>query len=219
MKQTPQQFRDLAESAELYDQSEAVGNKFNLHIDQIGELDAEIRDVLNGVSESTDFSKHIMQRLEIDRSLADQIVQEVNKAIFDTLRQKMQDHTAQEQKQSTISSLEQAGGFNIERKEEAKNAEIKPLDRNQLLQSLENPPRHSHHTANPPANLPSGDTAVIPQTKPSVVESPHTEPIVDYLLQNPLVQGEHKTVVQPPKSQQEPTQKAPRGPDPYREIV
>lgn len=110
MSKTPIEFRKLAESPELYDTCEAVGNKFNLHIDQIGEMSAEICDILNGASESKDFTNHIMERLEIDQKLTDAIVVEVNKVVFQALRDKMQGKSSAD----TISSIESAGGFTIE---------------------------------------------------------------------------------------------------------
>ena len=69
----PQQIKRLAFSPEIYKQTEKIGDMFNLHIDQIGELDAEITDIFMGKSESKKFVEHIITRLEIDRKLANQI--------------------------------------------------------------------------------------------------------------------------------------------------
>src|SRR5690348_837509 len=93
MENIPQQFKELARSAELYDTVEKIGATFDLHIDQIGELDAEIRDILEGSSQSADFSKHVAERLEIDRSLAEKITLAVNKEIFGAIKSKLQSMT------------------------------------------------------------------------------------------------------------------------------
>ncbi|MEN9912658.1 MAG: hypothetical protein RLY66_66 [Candidatus Parcubacteria bacterium] len=169
MKQTPQQFRDLADSAELYDRSEAIGAKFGLLIDQIGELDAEIRDILNGVSDSEDFIKHIIQRLEIDRGLAEKIVTEVNVAVFQTLKDQMQARTDAQDIQDSISSVEKVGDFRIEKDRVPADPKVTAADRSKILDSLENPPAQGG-------------------AYPKSVSTDHTEPLVDHLLQNSVGQ-------------------------------
>lgn len=223
MNQTPPEFKKLAESVELYDQSEAIGAKFGLHIDQVGELDAEIRDILNGVSESADFAKHVVERLEINRKLADEIVVEVNKAVFQTLREQMQSSEASAQTAtqtaSTISNIEQVGGFSIEKPAAVSINKITAADRGTALEHLENPPVNRGST--------SGHEA-------------HTEPLVDHLLQNSVSAGTHKQHVEPhvpdnlpivgetpftqtpinipPKAPEAPKPAPRTGPDPYREM-
>jgi hypothetical protein len=111
MDNIPKQFKDLAESAELYDQSEKVGNKFGLMIDQIGELDAEIRGVLLGLFKPTDFPQHLVERLEIKLDVAQQITEEVNKEIFQVIKAKLQAETPVD---NSNADLEKIGDFTIE---------------------------------------------------------------------------------------------------------
>ncbi len=111
MENIPKQFKDLAESAELYDQSEKVGEKFGLMIDQIGELDAEIRGVLLGLFKPADFPQHLVERLEIKSDVAQKITEEVNKEIFQVIKAKLQAETPPE---NIHSDLEKVGGFTIE---------------------------------------------------------------------------------------------------------
>ncbi len=170
MHQTPPEFKKLADSAELYDRSEAIGAKFGLLIDQVGELDAEIRDILNGVSESSDFIKHIMARLEINRDLAEKIVEEVNKAVFQTLKDQMQAQAAIEDTKTSISNIEKVGGFSIEKDRTATEPKVTSADREKILDHLENPPTQ-------PATYPKSNS---PEN--------HTEPLVDHLLQNSVGQ-------------------------------
>ncbi|MBP6858555.1 MAG: hypothetical protein KBC33_01850 [Candidatus Pacebacteria bacterium] len=169
MHQTPPEFKKLADSAELYDRSEAIGAKFGLLIDQVGELDAEIRDILNGVSESGDFIKHIMQRLEIDRGLAEKIVAEVNAAVFQTLKEQIQAQTTVEENAASVANIEKVGGFSIEKERVATESKVSAADRSQILEHLENPP------------VPKGA-----YSKSS--SDNHTEPLVDHLLQNSVGQ-------------------------------
>jgi hypothetical protein len=204
MSDIPTQLKELASSPDLYIQSEKVGNKFNLHIDQIGELDAEIRDVLDGFSKSSDFVKHIMERLEIDRGTAEKITEEVNKEVFGSIREQLQkmqsdikDDNAVVDEQITIkpqqsmADLERVGGFTIEPTGQNGNgsgavpanlpgAEAVTESREDLVSGIENPT--SMMTSNP----------II--TKPSVAlpEESHTDILVDHLLANPTGAAEEK---------------------------
>lgn len=169
MHQTPPEFKKLADSAELYDRSEAIGAKFGLLIDQVGELDAEIRDILNGVSESGDFIKHIMARLEIDRGLAEKIVAEVNVAVFQTLKEQIQAQTIVEENAASVANIEKVGGFSIEKEKAVPEPKVTAADRSRILDHLENPPA----------------PAVTDYASSS---NNHTEPLVDHLLQNSVGQ-------------------------------
>ena len=89
-KEIPEQFKEFVKSQQLSDSIQKIGKLFNLHIDQIGELGAEIRDILLGISKSSDFTKHVAERLEISRGDAEKIMEEVNKEVFQTLRMTLQ---------------------------------------------------------------------------------------------------------------------------------
>ena len=228
MPDIPQQFIDFADSAELYDQVKRVGDRFSLHIDQIGELDAAIADVLYGVDKAQDFSMHIAERLEIDRKAADLITQEVNQQIFEALKQKMQSQTIPEPLASvTISPLERAGNFSIE--PDISTAPIgkmgggnsmgrwgtmapeKPVeDRSAILKHIEDP------------TVPASKSA-------GTAETAHYEPLVDQLLNGPAAIPAEKIVRKPdiplpPKSptvsvhSAQPPRNLPTD-DPYREAV
>lgn len=227
MSDIPTQLKELANSPDLYIQSEKVGNKFNLHIDQIGELDAEIRDVLDGFSKSSDFIKHIMERLEIDRVTADKITEEVNKEVFGSIREQLQkmqsevkgdDGIVGEQMtikpQQSMADLERVGGFTIE-----------PTGQN------------GNGNGAAPANLPGAeavmeskedllsgieDPATIPP-KNAAAKEDHADILVDHLLANPTGATEQKIVkpVEKPASTavaQETPKKAPIA-DSYREPI
>jgi hypothetical protein len=237
MHDIPTQLKELANSPDLYLQSEKVGKKFDLHIDQIGELDAEIRDVLDGFSKSSDFIKHIMERLEIDRVTADKITEEVNKEVFSSIRdqlQKMQSGIKDEnavvdeqitiKTQQNIADLERVGGFTIEPTGQNGNgngngavpanlpgAEIVTESKEDLLSGIENPT--SMMTSNPIL------------TRPSIArpEIDHTDILVDHLLANPTGAAEEKIAkpVKMPTSipiAKETPKKAPTA-DSYREPI
>jgi hypothetical protein len=176
-QQIPDQIKQFARSPQLYDVVEKIGTKYSLHIDQIGGLNAEIYDILFGVNKSSDFTEHIIKRLEIDRYVAIQIIEDVNKEIFQKLKivlqaQNNSDSTEQVNNQS-ISDIERLGNFNIE----------KPID------SMDHGIEH----------IESKDEVI------GVIESPTAEMartdtmLIDHLLAGPVVSVEKKTVVNAPE--------------------
>lgn len=79
--QIPDSIKKIAQDPEIFTICEQIGNVHGLHIDQIGELDSEIRGVLLGVNKSSDFTKHVIERLEIDHQTAEKITKEINEAV------------------------------------------------------------------------------------------------------------------------------------------
>lgn len=66
-----------------------IGKKYNLHIDQVGELDNEVWQVMLGVKTSANFVISIMQRLKIDGQTAENIAREANEEIFLKIRESL----------------------------------------------------------------------------------------------------------------------------------
>lgn len=221
----PDSIKVLADSPEIFDATEKVGKKFGLHIDQIGELDAHIRQVLRGYESSKEFTKNIQQSLEINGDLAKDITSEVNQVIFQTIRAKLQSESTEQEK--TVSPLEKAGNFSVEpslaspsadgREPESttNNGEVTEEDRADILSGIENPA----------------------PTMPTPADH-RAEPLVDHLLSNPASQPEQNVEhddapaplnipaspeVSAPKPAPAPIPKpAPQprsGPDPYREVI
>jgi len=114
-QQTPKNINILANSKKIYDSVEKIGDKFGLHIDQMGELDAEIRCILLQIHKSSDFVDNICQRLEIERDLAEKVAEEVNKDIFEAIKSEMKSETEIDQpnRKNDISALERIGDFKI----------------------------------------------------------------------------------------------------------
>lgn len=228
-------------SSKLSDTIIKIGKDFDLHIDQTGELGAEIRDILLGINKSTDFINHIMDRLEIKKDLANQIATEVNKEIFSAIKSNLQSQA--EENNPSISSLEHAGNFHVEKDLQAdtnnneNNEEngVTYADREKILRELENPPLNTQNRGDRgviPPNLPisNEDAGPFTQNKNKSMENQnHTEPLVDHLLSNPAGQSEKKVTVETKEAV--PQQKTPtvttttpivpqkQGPDPYREEV
>jgi len=111
MNNIPQEIKDFSESADLFDICEKIGKDNNLMIDQIGNLDAQVRAVLRGFVHSKDFTKKIEVAVEIDTKLASKITEEINKQVFQLIKIKMQESTPPN---TSNSDLEKIGGFTIE---------------------------------------------------------------------------------------------------------
>lgn len=84
---------EFAKDPAIFDMCENIGKKFGLLIDQIGDLDMEVRRILLGKSKSEDLVNNLSRSLEINKVSAQQIVEEINKQIFSTIKLKMQDQT------------------------------------------------------------------------------------------------------------------------------
>jgi len=111
MNNIPQEIKDFSESADLFDICEKIGKDNNLMIDQIGNLDAQVRAVLRGFVHSKDFTKKIEVAVEIDTKLASKITEEINKQVFQLIKVKMQESTPPN---TNNSDLEKIGEFTIE---------------------------------------------------------------------------------------------------------
>jgi len=211
-QQIPEEIKKIALSVEIYDSAEKIGGIFGLHIDQIGALDAEIRSILLGQNSSSTFIDHLVKNLEIDKKLAVQIVQEVNKEIFVTIKSNLQSkNNLDEPTKAVIANIENAGNFSVEKgnTEGASSPDLDQItyaDRAKILDGVENPPARQGAGS---SNFPSSA-----DIQAGTVKDNHTEPLVDYLLANPTGQTKKDVVVQVPKII-EPTKRL--GPDPYRE--
>jgi restriction endonuclease len=188
----------LAQSPMIYDACEKIGNQFGLHIDQIGELDAEIGDTITGQSQSKDFVTNIVKRLEIDRDTAEKIAKMVNEDVFQTIKKEMQAQI-QEYEAQTISNLETVGNFTVEQeKKETENGNngVTPADKEKIISDIENP-------------TPSKETVVQKESSETF-----TEPLIDQLLEGGRAQVEEKTTynVGAPAPENVPTKQIPDGP-------
>ncbi len=206
----PQQILELARSSEIYTASEKIGDLFGLHIDQVGELDAEIRDILCGIAKSSNFTTDIMKRLDIDRELAQKIMVEVNKQVFDTIKDKLMAENKSGETNAentrnintgtnnsglnnkTVENIEKYGNFSLEKEESDTDIDTKALEnREKMVDGIENPtPGYEKIYKNNSAT--------------------NTEPLIDHLLTTPTIQKEKKVETVTNRQQT---------PDPYREAI
>lgn len=86
-KNIPQEILDVAESATLFDKVELVTKPFDLHINQVGELDSIIREALRGEIPREEILKYIVENLEVDDVTGNKILKTINLEIFQKLRE------------------------------------------------------------------------------------------------------------------------------------
>lgn len=80
----------LIDSGIVFDEIVKIGEKYNLHIDQVGDLSLSTRQLALGTEKKEDFLKNIMERLEIEEELAQKLTDEINQNIFLRIRQLLQ---------------------------------------------------------------------------------------------------------------------------------
>ncbi len=225
----PPEIQAALTSVEVSEEMKKIANKHGLLLDQASILFDTTSHVILGLIPGKDFVKILSRDAKISSDLAQKVAVDINRDVLGKIKLAIQISQEQESvaeepeviddslaNQSTISNIEQAGGFSVDREVDNENiTDSVPISRDAVLEGIENP---SGHTADPPANLPTEQGGISVSR-----DTDHFEPMVDYLLQNTMGQAEHKTVVEQkpsiPVSPKKPVvQQQPRsGPDPYRE--
>src|SRR6185312_8137195 len=83
------EIKDVMYASETLSTTRNIGEQHQLHIDQIGLLQAEISAVLMGFTDTSDFPKVIEEELKVDSKTAEGIAKGVNEQIFDKIRGSM----------------------------------------------------------------------------------------------------------------------------------
>ena len=207
-------YKDISDSPKIFASCQKIGEMFSLHIDQIGELDAQVREVLKGQAKSSSFINDIIKYLEINRSLADEIATEVNKEIFNAIKSQMQSDT--QENKTEISDLERIGDFRILKEgDNSKNGNglgMVGVENIQADNLLESPPATAEKKITPvvPPNLPIETSP----SKPTQIEKTQTVPLpVIQKLQVPPQPEKPITPITPTP----PIPKKSYEKDPYRE--
>ncbi len=131
----PLDILEAIQTSRIYDKLEEIGNRYNLLLDQIGQLEVDTRMTLIGKLKSDSFVSTIAQNLEISNSTAEKIAIDINDEIFDSLKESLRQMQEESEiipapKSIPLSSppppssnvlnlsndkLEKAGGFTIEK--------------------------------------------------------------------------------------------------------
>ncbi|MES2314619.1 MAG: hypothetical protein V4524_01630 [Patescibacteria group bacterium] len=191
-EQLPKGVQDAITSTDVHDGLIAISKKYNLMLDQEGELVDQVGLIMLGLSPSSSFVGNFANSAGVPVKTATALADDINKDIFSkikTLMRSTQENIEKASNASSVSDLEHAGDFTVE-PEQGSNG----ID--QTAQPIE-----SHD------ELIAG------------IENPVT--MVDHLLAGPMVSIEKKSEQKTTSPQKAPPimPKKPRGPDLYREPV
>jgi hypothetical protein len=89
MAELPEDVRNAINDNDLDNKVRAIGQKFNLHIDQIGALSDEVMLAMLGFAPLEGFAGALATNLSLDPVLAQTITAEVNTSIFLSIRESM----------------------------------------------------------------------------------------------------------------------------------
>lgn len=211
LNQLPKEIQDLITSPLIYEKIEKIGEKYNLNLDQIGELDAETRAVLAGYAKSENYAKDIADRLEISRDTAEKIATEAGTEIFTNLRTAMRE--AQEKKDAAVEAQSTATT------QSTQNKTLAEFEREGNL-NLEKEPE----TLDNPINITKGEgnaDLIINQIENPETASAIPTNILDHMLAGPISQPTKVETIKAPMPTPRPTTPVPKtrpySTDPYRE--
>ncbi|MDO8183604.1 MAG: hypothetical protein Q7T49_01280 [bacterium] len=85
----PEDIREVISSTEHLDRVENIGKKFNLHIDQIGQLGEKTLWVTMGILKPQDFINSLSESLKMPIEQIKPIVVEINNQVFAPIRESL----------------------------------------------------------------------------------------------------------------------------------
>ena len=88
-KKLPQDVQDAITSNRVREQIKAIGEKHQLHIDQIGSLETETTFIMIGLEPAKDYIRNIARELRLDCATAQKIAVDVNEQIFRPVRESL----------------------------------------------------------------------------------------------------------------------------------
>ena len=190
----PKDLQEAVASASITESIELIGKKYELHVDQIGELIDLVGMIMFGLIPSGQFIKNFSSNSGVKTDIARSIAEDINSEIFSKLKTTMRtaEEVIEKKNLADLAALEKAGGFTIEREGNAENTSI--LDSSSI---------GSNNSTEP--NVLDVDKASIlndieyPTASREVSGEkyiPHTEPLVDLLLSIPTTSTEKKVSVE-----------------------
>jgi hypothetical protein len=91
----PPEVRRLLYSTEMSGDIQQIGARHQLHVDQVGALEAEVAAVMIGVTQSNELAENIADALNLDRAKSEEIATDVGNTIFAKIRDAMKQGPAQ----------------------------------------------------------------------------------------------------------------------------
>lgn len=94
----PKPVKDAINSFDWAREVFQVGRKYNLHVDDIGELQTEVMLVVLGLTSPREFEDEVYARIESDSDKASAMCEEINDKVFMRIRDFMKNYYAEEEK-------------------------------------------------------------------------------------------------------------------------
>ncbi|MEK7598861.1 MAG: hypothetical protein AAB474_00180 [Patescibacteria group bacterium] len=85
----PQDLRDAVFSEDVADKMMAIGKKYNLAIDKIGELNDETMNVIMGLTHPKNYIANLQKRLGLDAEIIKNLAAETNEQIFAPIKESL----------------------------------------------------------------------------------------------------------------------------------
>lgn len=102
---TPAAARAFISGGEMGKAVHAIGSKHQLHIDQIGALEAEIMAAMIGITDPNDLVENIAAVLNIDEQKSTLIANDANSEIFSKVRESMKGSSQEPKKEPLASQI------------------------------------------------------------------------------------------------------------------
>lgn len=200
----PEDILKIIKTGMVYKKLEIIGNKYNLFIDQLGQLNADTEMVMVGKIKSDSFVKIIADDLEIDMEKALAIAKDVNTEILDSIRESLR--KIQEQEAVTTDQPTETTQTTPPQPKIVTTVEPSHAEKQQMIASVEHAGDLTidkpHVTSSPQYN----DTDINREEALKHIEdATHAVPLVDHLLttpvSNPQVVEEKSYPIDPYKEQ------------------
>ncbi len=147
----PDDVKKALASAEIGNALERIAQKHSLHIDQMGELNAQTTFIMLGLSPRTGYAQSLIDGLDITEEKARTIIEDINREIFEPIR-------------TSLETIHR--GVAVKDIEEDTDNEQHMPSREELLQEIENPI----------PTIPRQNTPVHIEVTPSLATVPTPEP-------------------------------------------
>jgi hypothetical protein len=102
----PSDLREAVFSEDIVNKITAIGKKYSLAIDKIGELDDETMNVIAGLTKPGNYTSNLQKRLAVDSETARKIAAEINAQIFAPIKESLKKiHEIKNEEQLTSDTL------------------------------------------------------------------------------------------------------------------
>ncbi len=150
LKTLPSDIRQAIANTDLAGEFKKIAEKHGLLLDQNGSLQTETLLVMIGLRPSSDFVDNLKKNLDISRNEATSIAEDVNKEIFYSIRQSLQQIQLEEHKEDEVErevqptlhteDIEKAGKFTLENPPVGTTQyNEKKIDKEALLNKIQDP--------------------------------------------------------------------------------